>query len=268
MATWTPARSVLLSQLLDDVVGTEEMVRIRQDYCRIYDCIESTGTNINTYFTGSKAEGLDLPGSDKDYMFEMNKIRNMQVTQTEHDTPGANHRNLFVMSTENVRPCFAMLRSVSPIQDRDLFNACQEMSNLRYLSSFLYVQNRTEGFRESYPDKAIAKQGPSVEGWAPYMDRSQSGTDTVASIYCSFWPYAAREWKSRQREYAWPSPRDIKTTVDFGFHLVPVGHPNSNMSMMEWRLTFSVAERTLVWSFNHVPSYWCKENYIQTYMHV
>ena len=35
MTSWTSARSVLLSQLLDDVVGTEEMVRIRQDYCRI-----------------------------------------------------------------------------------------------------------------------------------------------------------------------------------------------------------------------------------------
>ena len=37
MASWNPARSILLSQLLDDVVGTEEMVRIRQDYCRMFD---------------------------------------------------------------------------------------------------------------------------------------------------------------------------------------------------------------------------------------
>ena len=58
MTSWTPARSILLSQLLDDVVGTEEMVRIRQDYCRILDWIRSTGTNTKNYFTGSKAEGL------------------------------------------------------------------------------------------------------------------------------------------------------------------------------------------------------------------
>ena len=39
MASLTPARSILLSQLLDDVVGTKGMVRIRQDYCRIDDFI-------------------------------------------------------------------------------------------------------------------------------------------------------------------------------------------------------------------------------------
>ena len=110
MTSWTPARSVLLSQLLDDVVGTEAMVRIRQDYCRILDCVRSTGLNSNTYYTGSKAEGLDLPVSDDDFMDDINSIHNMQVIQTEEDTTQAAQRNMFVMSTENVRPCFAMLK--------------------------------------------------------------------------------------------------------------------------------------------------------------
>ena len=55
------------------------------------------------------------------------KARNMQVIQTEEDIPDATQRNLFLMSTENVHPCFAMLRSVSPIRDRELFNASQEI---------------------------------------------------------------------------------------------------------------------------------------------
>ena len=84
------------------------------------------------------------------------------------------------------------------------------------------------------------------------MDRSQSGTDSVASTHCSFWPDVASEWKTRQREFAWPSPHDIKTIVEFGFHLVPVGHPQSDTNMMEWRMSFYVAERTLVLSFNHI----------------
>ena len=44
----------------------------------------------------------------------------------------------------------------------------------------------------------------------------------------------------------------MKAIVDFGFRLVPVGHPDSKTNMMEWRISFSVAERTLVWSFNHI----------------
>ena len=84
------------------------------------------------------------------------------------------------------------------------------------------------------------------------MDTSESGVDNVPSIHCPFWPDSASEWRLRVRNFAWPSPSDVKSIVDFGFHLVPVGHPHSDMNMMEWRISFSVAERTLVWLFNHV----------------
>ena len=252
MTNWTPARSILLSQLLGDVVGTEEMVRIRQEYCRIWDFLVSAGKNINTYFTGSKAEGLYLPGSDKDYMGDINKAHNMKVIQSELDTPCAADRNMFVMYTENVRPCFAMLRSVRPIRNRNLFNACQEIESLLYHSSYLYVHDVVVEFSEYSPHIATTTQGPSIEVWNPYMDRSKSGSDKVFSIHGSFWPDAAREWRSRLRRYAWPASRDMKTVVDFGFHYVPIGHPHSHMNMMEWRMSFSVAERTLARSFNHV----------------
>ena len=43
-----------------------------------------------------------------------------------------------------------------------------------------------------------------------------------------------------------------KKIIQFGFHLVPVGYPHSDVNMIEWRISFSVAERTLVWSFNHI----------------
>ena len=64
--SWTPDQSSLLSVLLDEVVGTQEMIDIRQDHCRLHDCIKSDDS-VNWYFTGSKAEGLNLPGSDEDY---------------------------------------------------------------------------------------------------------------------------------------------------------------------------------------------------------
>ena len=78
MTSWTPARSILLSQLLDDVNGTEEMVHIRQDYCKIDDFLQSTAFNTNIYYTGSKAEGLDLPGSDDDFMYDIRQKRSTE----------------------------------------------------------------------------------------------------------------------------------------------------------------------------------------------
>ena len=71
MTDWSPEHNTYLSTLLDNVTGSEDVVRMRQDYCKIYDCIASTNPdNVNVYFTGSKAEGLDLPGSDNDYMID------------------------------------------------------------------------------------------------------------------------------------------------------------------------------------------------------
>ena len=255
MASWTPARSVLLSQLMDDVVGTEEMVRIRQDYCRIWDCIQSTidSNNFNVYFTGSKAEGLDLPGSDDDYMIDINNWANLLIIHKMQDAPTAVQRNVFYMKTDNVPPCFAMLRSVNHVQSNMLLKACQSIDNAMHLSSYLLVQDMESDMNKkiSFGEK-VARQGPSVEQWTPYMDTSQSGIDNVSSIHCQFWPDSAKEWRTRPRQFAWPSPSEIKSIVDFGFYLVPVGHPHSDRNMMEWRISFSVAERTLVWSFNHV----------------
>ena len=50
MADWSPEHNTYLSALLDDVIGSEEGVRIRQDFCKITDCIESINEdNANVY---------------------------------------------------------------------------------------------------------------------------------------------------------------------------------------------------------------------------
>ena len=254
MTSWTPARSILLSELLDDVVGTEEMVKIRQDYCRICDCLDSTADsyNDNVYFTGSKAEGLDLPGSDFDFMVDINNQANVLIIQKIQDAPTAMHKTVFCMKTENVPPCFVLLRNVNQDRSGLLLDACQLIDNAMYLSSYLLLQSTSSEGNTNAFSKKIARQGPSIERWTPYMDTSQSGIDNVPSIHCPFWPDSAKEWRTRPRQFAWPSPSDITSIVDFGFHIVPVGHPRSDTNMMEWRISFSVAERTLVWSFNHV----------------
>ena len=83
------------------------------------------------------------------------------------------------------------------------------------------------------------------------MNTSEPGHDHVYSIHCPFWPNESLEWVKRPRHFAWPTTQDISTITDFGFHLVPVGHPHSDMKLMEWRISFSMAERKLVWSFSH-----------------
>ena len=264
MSSLTPERSSMLSLLLDDVVGTPEVIKIRRDACRIFDRLLFKGVpaECSWYYTGSKAEGLDLPGSDNDAMFDINDIFHLTVVQTLDNisdiTPS---HGLFLMCTDNVPPCFALLRrlryGVNPIHT----TASQYINGIPYLSSNLLMTNfgsyqfqDYQVYKDINPGMHLknARQGPSIEIWTEFQDYSLSGTDGVMSIRCPFWPTGAQEWIDRPRHFQWPNPRDLTSITSFGCHLVSVAHPNSSFNRAEWRISFSVAERILVWSFSHV----------------
>ena len=256
MTSWTVERSAILSLMLDEVSGTEEIIATRQDRCRVGDCVASCFQNTGRYFTGSKAEGLDLPGSDDDYMVDINGRYNIRVAQTTQEARVASspYTATLLLCTDNVHPGFALLRWLSissPIPNPLLLRASQNMYGFPHLSSFLFTR---EHLQAENPGDCVTRviQGPSIETWNEYSDRSQSGDDNVPSIHCPFWPHGAEEWLHRPRRYGWPTPTDINQITDFGCHLVAVGFPLSASKEMEWRISFSIAERILVWSFNPV----------------
>ena len=247
---------MILSLLLDTVVGTKEMIAFRQDYCKLRDFLESAGQKNNVYFTGSKSEGLDLQGSDEDFMIDINNTHRIKVTQSIDENNDAFRYNTLFMSTEHVPPGFALLQYLhqSPLMHPSLYRASKKMYGRRYLSSDLFVHYYVSEIRNmNIPElKSVQRQGPSLELWVLGQNTSESGIDNVFSIHCPLWPNESSEWVHRLRHFSWPTSQDISTITSFGFHLVPVGHPHSDTKLMEWRISFSMAERTLVWSFNHV----------------
>ena len=256
MANWTPQYSTLLSKMLAILFGTQDVIETRQDYCKLNDCIFSTAILVKRYYTGSKAEGLDLPGSDDDYMYELNSACNIKVIQSLDENTSTSPYDTFLMSTKNVRPGFTLLQHVThtplhPVLSR----ASQDMNGSQYLRGDLFVQWTIEGIQGISRDEgfndfvAMQRQGPSKE---MYTGPDTEPDDHVDCIRCPFWPSQASEWRDRPRHFGWPSQHDLMSITDFGFHLVAVGHPSSNTKDLEWRISFSIAERTLVWSFSHV----------------
>ena len=238
---WTPEDSRVLSQLLDQVVGTPEEIDIRQDYCRLRDCIESELQQQNIYFTGSKAEGLDLPGSDLDYMHDINNDHNITVIQSLDENPNISPLCIFLMCTDNTHPGFALLQHVPNVHlimiKPCIHKALKNLYGSQYFSSDLFVDKHSVG--NDGEGDITKRQGPSLEHWGKYSDKSDSGVDHVGSIHCAFWPNEATEWTNRVRNFNWPKPSDISSIIKFGFHLVPVGHPHSDRKTMEWRISFS-----------------------------
>ena len=254
--SWTRDQSSLLSLLLDEVLGTQEMIDIRQDYCQLLDCIKSDH-RVNWYFTGSKAEGLDLPGSDEDYMQDVDTLFKIKVIQTLQEIDETNQYHNLLLCTDNAPLGFALLQSMNacPSPNCIISQCLQNVNGMHVpcLSSDLFVQYTTDhNVIIQNPGDTRKRQGPSIEIWTAYQDKSESGTDHVPSIHCTFWPNSASEWATRPRHFGWPSSHDISSIIDFGCHLVPIGHPHSDTKLTEWRISFSVAERALVWAFNHV----------------
>ena len=209
------------------------------------------------YYTGSKAEGLSLPGSDMDFMADINDRIGINAIRTPSESSEISNLNVHVCM-EHTHPAFVLLRCINPLALflNPFLQKCVQINNgKKYLSGNLIVQNfvtmpKWPGI-VNFVDLTNKRQGPSIEMSFRFNVPSE-GNDTVPSIHCEFWPNVATEWVQRSRRFGWPTENDITDIVNFGCHLVPIGHPHSNTQLMEWRLSFSMAERTLVWSFNHV----------------
>ena len=250
-------KSMVLSLLLDEVVGTQDAISIRKDFGRFWEWIWNNCVYVNLpgYFTGSKGEGLYLPGSDVDFMFDMNHDFRTNVIRSMHEPSEIFFENIFLFVTENVPPGFALLQYTRAARNDSLLSEAAECINgMLYLSSHLFMEMALGTYKVLNPEYKSRIQGPSLERLAgvEYMDESECGVDNVHCFRCNFWPDGALEWRQRTRRFGWPTPTTISDIIGFGCHVVPVGHPHSPLRMFEWRISFSVAERTLVWSFNHI----------------
>ena len=88
----------------------------------------------------------------------------------------------------------------------------------------------------------------------PSISSSSCGYDCdfVPYLKCESWPEIAREWICRKRCFGWPSQEMINEIVKLGCYIVPVGIKVHNGSENEWRLSFNLAEKHLVFTFNHI----------------
>ena len=182
-------------------------------------------------------------------MMDINKIFDIHVSESVQHLFQSFNSNKFLLEPDDTYPGFALLKcfflahsfgfsllSLSSDNDDKYFGSASFMFQWKSLQPDFIVSNI---------------RGPSLESWGKHQNKGTIGTDLVPSIRCQFWPSTAMEWIDRPRHYGWPSLRDINTIVSFGFHLVAVGHHLSPRKPMQWRISFSIAERTLVWSFNH-----------------
>ncbi|XP_063409119.1 uncharacterized protein LOC134692591 [Mytilus trossulus] len=223
-------------------IGSEEVVRIRRLALVIYDI----GLK-NTITSGSKGEGLDLKGSDIDVMY-IDRYFEVYESETEKIVLDS-HRLPFVMNTDETQPCYTQLYLITHHQNKKLiFNVSGgllnvlEMSHLRYvLSSEQYKQYCMSVYCRFKSPKQV--HGPCISG-------GNGEHDFAWCLKCDTWICQAKPWVGRPRT-AWPSPELISKIISCGVLFVPIGCKGSINQNIEWRISFSVAENFLIFSFSH-----------------
>ena len=78
------------------------------------------------------------------------------------------------------------------------------------------------------------------------------GSDIVGSMWCPQWPKEAQDWLNRPRINGWPTIDTISEVIQNGCHVVYVKHRSCRDDKLQWRLSFSLAEVSLLQSWTQV----------------
>jgi tetratricopeptide (TPR) repeat protein len=93
--------------------------------------------------------------------------------------------------------------------------------------------------------------GGSHHVHGPCLSDKDDIFDTALCFHSRQWISPAHKWVTRPNT-SWPSSELKSKIIDHGILFVPIGCKGSKNEDIEWRLSFSVGEKLLIYSFTHV----------------
>lgn len=226
----------------------------------LYNIKPADGTEnlITFHYTGSRAEGIDRAGDD-DFMFVNHNARviNQSTNTVEKD------KETSCFTAIHVRPGYVHLLSCDSLDKAsDDLKLQQNDGFLRsdVVKAFMLNSDSDGNESDEFFNK-LTEHGPALTD-------EKHDEDFVCALPSYEWPEIAMEFSNRVREFNQPSREIIDKITTQGCLYVGVGHPSSADRGKEWRLSFSLAEKILVRSWNDVKTKCyiavkalCKENF-------
>ncbi|OWF56392.1 uncharacterized protein LOC110448335 [Mizuhopecten yessoensis] len=261
-------KSWILHHILDRYIGSREMVATRRKLRLIQEQIRNCEQKGKKCLTGSSVEGMEMEGSDMDVMYIMSDVIVICPDQYTGIPPnnfveivcpdqiiripvpcfGDTDETVLIMRDTDCRPGYVTVELIELGQSYyKVFDHCIEhLRDVNVLSSEKYARYFVD-FRSVTP---MAANGPAATAT---KEETSFGLDIdrVSSLRCSSWPREANEWVSRPRLYEWPDEGLRSQVVLCGCYLVPVGDKTSDYSHLQWRISFTTAERKLIYSLTH-----------------
>ena len=246
---------------------------VLKNVCVAKDCVDSHKWKLTIITGGSRAEGTTTTTSDFDVMLVEPTI---VATQNRRETLEGDSNILIIKSHSNpgytrlqyleVERPFVMTQRIE-----ESFDATPDgifLSSEKFMRSMLdYISTSTEPIRRHGP--CTSKVMHNYVDYVSGKDPTQRVYKDVAQAFaCNSWPDETMEWFTRDRRYGWPSKNLVKKIRKEKCHVVPVGDPTSTHPSLEWRFSFLLAERQLIWSFNdtQIQCYYVLKLLIQKYI--
>lgn len=225
---------------------------MRRHILDVMDRLDHCNDQTELIRAGSCAEGFRIRGTDVDHMI-VDKL-----TKVVAEIPknfGSLTAVVRMTKTPDEPPGYVKLIVLTPLTP--LVHIRESMQKIRgdyYLSSEAFMK----WYQRQIPVGVL--HGPCV------LERTEDGDhDRSFCLQYKDWPVFANEWIERKRSYEWPSKELIRKIKTLGCHLMAIGSKKINTNFhsvdsvdsiwigdpLQWRISFSLAEKHLVYSFNN-----------------
>jgi len=219
-----------------DIVGSEETVKTKRTFNTIRDNLSGSESSIHIT-SGSFGEGLEMKGSDIDIMYV---FPNVHVYEDINKVRLNSRETSFVMDMDDCKLGFTHLRLVQ-CNHANILKLCKQIGHSSYLSNELLKNSLISSSQQS--------------GWhhihGPCVSDKNDLLDYALCFHSRQWILPAHKWVTRPNT-SWPSSELKSKIIDHGILFVPIGCKGSKNEDIEWRFSFSVGEKLLIYSFTHV----------------
>ena len=235
---------------MNNIVGSMAEINIRRTTTNLRDDLlrmecELGNKNYVPVFSGSKAEGLRFQSSDDDWMLIDRDVK--VIPPHTYTTIYDSNTIPILMENEMTKPGFTLLRVVSESSKPAVSMSTVTIPDLNgwFVSCKLWRELLVNATKHGGCHQQFL-HGPCTSSCCGGHEY-----DIAHCMRSYTWPYNAQDCVARLHQSGWPSHDKILSIVEDGVLFVPIGAKQSIFENLEWRMSFSLAEKKLIYAMNH-----------------
>jgi hypothetical protein len=230
-------------------VGTPTEVTIRRD---VGDMNEMLKKPVELYkrqrsmMSGSFREGFRFKTSDMDWMYWICKHKLISEISQARLYDRTKH-TIILMEDSDTPPGFVKLQLLTSTRDEIIASSAVPVNGRVYISNLSWQLQMFNQVNNAKQHQKVTSHGPCANALVGSVE-----FDHALCVAGTHWAALTRPWIERCFQHTWPPEPVLQDILENGYHCVPVGSKIvSGGNLLEWRLSFSQAERKLVSIMSH-----------------